>query len=184
MDATDHVAAEKQLMMGTYIGNGTTTNPYLEQTSNFPGGASSFLPPVALSILEQDIAAETGRKGVIHVDPATATALLAEYLLHEVGDHLETFLGTPVIVGAGYIGAQPEGQAAAGVGESWAFSSGPIQAERGDMVLSDNLSDYLDWTTNRYVYRAERNILVAGDGIYSAAVLVDWASCCGGQLQV
>jgi hypothetical protein len=167
LDATDHVAAEQQLVSGLYA-----SNPYLAETTNILNSGTATNLQFALAYLEQEIGEETGRRGVIHADPATASAWSFDGGLRVVGNQLQTFLGTPVIVGDGYIGAHPDSKAAPSAAQSWAWASGPIVAERDKMVLSNDLSDYIDTGVNRYVYRAEHNIVVAWDDQFSAAILV------------
>jgi hypothetical protein len=169
LNATDHVAAERQLVSGDFV-----ANPYLAETTNILNGGSATLAQPALSYLEQEIGDETGRVGVIHADPATVAAWSYFGALRVVGNQLQTYQGTPVIVGAGYIGAHPDSTGNPAAGTSYAWATGPIQAERSNMSLSDNLADYLDVSINLYVYRAERNIVVGWDDLFSAAVLVDW----------
>jgi hypothetical protein len=167
LNATDHVAAELQLVSGDFV-----AGPYLAETTNILNSGGATPPSQALSFLEQEIGDETGRRGVIHADPATASAWSFDGGLRIVGDQLQTYLGTPIIVGSGYINAHPDSKGNPAAGTSYAWASGPIQAERENMRLSDELSDYIDVASNLYVYRAERNIVVAWDDQFSAAILV------------
>jgi hypothetical protein len=167
LNATDHVAAERQLVSGDFV-----AGPYLAETTNILNGGTAVPAQSALALLEQEIGDETGRRGVIHADPATASVWSFDGGLRIVGDQLQTFLGTPIVVGAGYINAHPDSTGPAPSGQSYAWASGPILAEREGMNLSDELSDYIDTLINLYIYRAERNIVVAWDDQFSAAVLV------------
>ena len=169
LDATDHHAAEEQLVAGAYADGAFLGDVNAE----ILGSGTAQIPWAAISYLDNAIG-ETGREGVIHIDPATADSFWGAYEVPN-GEVLRTVRGTPVIVGTGYIGVRPLGGAAPGDGESWAFASGPVFAARGGLVrLSEDPAAVLDRDDNTVVYRAERDILVGWDGQLQAAVLVDW----------
>ena len=170
LDATDHLVAEQQLVSGLYV-----ASPFLgDGLNNFVVLASGVTPIVGLSYLEQAIGV-TAKAGVIHSDPATASAWAGASLLEERNGQLLTVSrGTPIVVGDGYIGATANG-VAAGAGSSWAFASGPVQYARGELVrLSDAITDSFDPASNTIVYIAERDLAVAWDLELQAAVSIDW----------
>lgn len=161
--------------LGSYLGD-----PNMEVLG---GGAVS--PAFALALFENEIALAGG--GMIHVAPATATYLIAEDLIAPVRNVMQTKLGTPVAVGAGYIGVTPDGQAAAAdTTQEWAFASGPIQIYRGDIqLIPDNYAEALDRGLNDVLYLAERpylfNWIARQDGAdvdhVQAGALVDLDLC-------
>lgn len=163
-----HAVLEEQLVSGTFAGsqflgdaNVTDLNP-----------AGAVAPQPALSHLEQAIG-QTAKGGVIHADPATAAAWSFNGALKSNG-RLETALGTPIVVGHGYIGATAD-SVVAGAGNSWAFASGPIQyAVSEQIALSDDVSEVLDRSMNEIVYLAEQDVVVGWDRQLQAAIRVDW----------
>jgi hypothetical protein len=72
-------------------------------TAVTPVAASAAI--VALGKVEDELGIHYQGTGVIHMSRSTAT-LLSEILVR-VGDHLETMIGTPVAVGAGYTDPAP-----------------------------------------------------------------------------
>ena len=171
MEAADAYAAERQLAFG----DPRDDQPYLIDT-NLDQIATGVSPQAGLSYLEQAIG-ETGRAGVIHADPATASSWTVYGGLTPVGDQLRTWLGTPVVVGTGYIGADPAGGSTLGAGESWAFATGPLVYGRSETIeLAPTAAETVDRSNNDVIYRAERDILVAWDTALQAGVQIDWAS--------
>ena len=107
---------------------GSQIEPYLTDgdMQNFGAAVS---PTEGLAQLENAIA-EVGN-GMIHVTPGTATALAAATLIQRRSPGiLETTLGTIVVVGAGYIGAYPQGGSAPTGDQEWAFASGFVEVHR------------------------------------------------------
>lgn len=131
------------------------TDQNLEQLAS--GGAQT--PTEGLALLEQRIA-ELGT-GIIHVTPAVATYWLSETLLVSKANVLYTGLGTPVAVGAGYIGATPSGSLTSG--QEWAFATGPIQVIRSGprpIVNPVNYFEAFDRSLNDVAFLAERHYLL------------------------
>ncbi len=141
------------LMLTPYL-----TDANLEKLNS--GSAVSALEGLAL--LENAIA-EVGN-GMIHVTPATATALAAHYLIEEDRGQMRTRIGTLVAVGAGYIGAYPQGGSPAMGDEEWAFASGFVEVHRDEDLILDSLANSLDRSTNDVTFIAERNYVVAWVG--------------------
>lgn len=141
--------------LGAYLTDGN-----LDQLAS---GAAQ--PPVeGLALLEQAIA-DTGGGGLIHVGPALATHWAAEGGIQEVRGQMQTKLGTRVAVGAGYIGAFPDGGSTPAAGTEWAFATGPVAITRSEVF--SNPADYaqaLDRTSNLVVFIAERHYLLTWIG--------------------
>lgn len=98
---------------------------------------------------------------------------------------MRTKLGTLVVVGAGYTDARPDGQAAPGATEDWAFASGLIQVTSGELqTIPADISQALDRSNNDVLYLAERPYLLvwvgrqdaSDDNHVQAGVLVDRAA--------
>jgi hypothetical protein len=170
--AVESFGVERVLARGLF----GSANPYLGDSNADLLNAGAALGAIeALCELEQAIG-ETQRGGVIHADPATVTAWESTgFTLDKVGAKLVTRgCGTPVVVGTGYIGTDPDGGAAASAKQSWAFATGPVDIRRGDVeVLPAQIKQALDRTTNDVTYRVERDYLVDWDTVLQAAVLVD-----------
>lgn len=171
LDATEDFAVEQQLATGyydrdiPYFTDGNMTRPNL----NTPVG-----PTEALALLEDAIGA-TGRGGVIHATPGTVTAWSALWLVYQVGDHLRTTNGTPVVAGAGYLGANSVGHPATLTSdEAWAFATGNLVGRRSGIFMNpEELKEAMDRSINRVTYRAERYYLAAWDTHLQAGVIVD-----------
>jgi hypothetical protein len=169
--AVEGAAVESQFAKGTYM----TLNPHLTDLNlALPLGTGSTSPTNGLATLENAIGA-TGRGGVIHVDPATATALIAEHLIAVASGPVRyTERGTPVAIGDGYIGAHPVGHGAPSTCQGWAFATGPVHVRRSnDVTVYGDLAANLDRVNNVITFRAERNVVVYWDAVLQSGVLID-----------
>lgn len=150
-------------------------NPYLADVS-LPNYATlgTLAPLEALARLENAIAG-TGKMGVIHTDPATATAWAGQYLIEKEGSFMRAVAtGTPIVVGYGYVGAKPDGTGALAADQGYAWATGPVQLRRsGIEMVPGTLAEALDRQHNVVTYRAERHYLVDWDTELQTAVLVD-----------
>jgi hypothetical protein len=157
--ALEQEAVERMLVDS----NGEQSEPYLTDTNmeNFGAAVSAT---EGLAKLENAIA-EVGN-GMIHVTPATATALAGATLIQRRSPGiLETALGTPVVVGAGYVGAYPQGGSAPSGDQEWAFASGLVEVHRdNDEILGPTIGQSMDRSTNDVSLIAERNYLLAWVG--------------------
>jgi hypothetical protein len=145
-------------------------NPHFgDANADLISGAQS--PVVALALLERAIA-NTGRKGLIHADPAVTTAW-AQYLQSD-GEMLTTIAnGTQVISGDGYSEIDPAGGSLNDpVSEGWAFATGPVLIYRSEMEILFGF----DQTINDQVALAERGYLVTWDTTPQTGVLVDFTT--------
>lgn len=157
-----------------------SANPYLADTNaDLLNGGTALSAIEALCELEQAIG-ETQRGGIIHADPATVTAWESTgFTLDRVGSGVGGKLvtrgcGTPIVVGTGYIGVNPEAGPTATAKQSWAWATGPVDVRRGDVIENPpQLKQALDRTTNDITYRVERDYLVDWDTTLQVAVRVD-----------
>jgi hypothetical protein len=167
LDATLSYGVEFVLSKGVDL----SSNPFFGDGNVTVLGGGAVLPQAALSWLENSIGA-TGRRGIIHADNATVAAW-SEYL-RVVGDHLETFNGTPVAAGGGYIAAPANG-GAPGSGESYAFATGPVEVFLGEQrLVGEDINGTLDTSNNDATFRAERFVLAEWDTALQTAALVNW----------
>lgn len=145
-------------------------------------GGTAVAPTEALALLEEEIA--TVGAGMIHAAPATATYWFCNGCLTARAPRLFTGLGTPVVVGAGYIGVRPDAaQGTPAAGNEWAFASGPVQVYRTPEVevMPASYAQSLDRTSNDVAFIAERDYLISwigrqdssDDNHIQAGVLVD-----------
>lgn len=158
--ATEAEEVERMLVSA----DGTLMEPYLTDGNMETLGSGAQPVIEGLALLENAIAAVGN--GMIHVTPATATALAAATLVQRRSPNvLETALGTTVVVGAGYIGAFPMGGSAPGTDQEWAFASGLVEVHRDeDEILGPTVGQSMDRSTNDVYLIAERNYLLAWVG--------------------
>lgn len=179
--AYEGAAVERVLATGD--GHGTL-GPYLGDTDLEVLGGGAVDPVEGLALLEQEIS--LNGTGIIHCDPATFTAWVANYLVEPKGAVMRTYLGTPVAVGAGYIGVVPDGEAALGDTQGWAFATGPIEIRRetNPNFAASNYADVFDRSLNDVNFIAERPYLFnwmartssSDDDHIQAGVLIDRAT--------
>lgn len=168
-EAKEGWAVERELSQGVW----QPLNPFLADSNAVILSAAAVSAVEGLARLEKAIG-DTAQAGVIHADPATATAWAQWSLIGKDGNVLRTTLGTPVAVGGGYTGATPDGEAAAAAGQGWAFASGQIVIRRdADEIIPGTLTEALDRHTNEVTEYAERTYLINWDVSLQAAVLID-----------
>ncbi len=161
--ALEGIAIERFLATGD---GHTGLGPYLtDPNMEILNGGTAVGPIEGLALLEQEIA--TVGSGMIHVAPATATYWDANLLI-EVGrdGKMRTGLGTPVVIGAGYMGALPDNQnGSLPADQEWAFASGFVNYRRSEItILPDTYAQAIDRAHNEVVYLAERNYLLTWVG--------------------
>jgi hypothetical protein len=140
----------------------------------------------ALAALEFEIGAVShgGEQGIIHITRDAFSLLSAEgqVFMHSKGkDHLQTMGGTPVIVGSGYSGTGPDGNAnaAASISNKWMYATGTVKTFVGNIdVVNDNLSQAYDVDGNQNDMRlkAIRPVAVYFDPSIHIAVRVNLAA--------
>jgi hypothetical protein len=121
-------------------------------------------PENALMILEQAIASSPlGENGVIHMTRDMAS-ILGSRLIYKKGEtensgRAMTRLGTDVIIGSGYTGNGPIGDAnaAASATNKWMYATGPIDVHLGKIeIVNENLAQGADVTINNMRIKAFR----------------------------
>lgn len=136
-------------------------------------GSGAVGPREALALLEQAIG-ETAQNGYIHIDPATGVMWFSYGLLEPVGAELKTKRGNTVIIGNGYIGAQPdEEEGDLADDHSWAFATGLVRVARDGATVIGNTMQSIDYSTNEITFRAERNYVAYWDTALQVGVEVD-----------
>jgi hypothetical protein len=115
--------------------------------------AAALSPLGALAAVEMQLGQNYMGTGVIHMSRETATRLSAQLVRN--GDHIETLLGTPVAVGAGYAGTPV------------IYGTGAVAVRRGGVDIVSA------WNTkiNDELVLAERTYVVGWD-CYATGVLV------------
>jgi hypothetical protein len=108
-------------------------------------------PAVALGVAERELRNRYNGTGVIHTDSLGAT-LVADRLRVE-GSQLLTMLGTPVVVGAGYVGATPDNTEVSYV------ATGALVARRDAREILEGF----DRAINDALFIAERTYVVGWD---------------------
>jgi len=145
-------------VLATGDGHGTL-GPYLadENMEELAGGAA-VTALRGLELLEEAIAVHG--TGIIHAAPATAISLDGLGATENLRGQKRTRLGTPIAVGAGYTGVDPDDAATPASDQQWAFASGPIEVYRSDIITNPgNYSEALDRSLNDVMFYAERPYL-------------------------
>lgn len=154
-----------------------------------PGGAGTAADH-ALSSLEWALGQCSAGSGVIHMTRDVASRLT--YFLIKDGDKLSTVLGTPVVVGSGYVSGtagQPAGSAplaaepypaipaiGAAPTTSWMYATGPVKVHLGPVQY---IGERRDTTTNEIVVMAARPAAVYWDSSCHFAAEVNLSTALG-----
>jgi hypothetical protein len=181
--ATQH-AMEHELWNGTVREGESHDNRSLTSSdATILNSGTALSPKRALALLEYTIgtASHFGEQGVIHAtrDVVSLLASNSNMIFHEAGkDHLQTFGGTPIIVGSGYSGNGPDGAtgATATATNKWIYATGTVRTYVGKIdVVNDNLSQAYDVSGNANDMRikAIRPAAVYFDTSIHLAVRVD-----------
>lgn len=169
-DAVLSKAVEKAVSQGSEV----TTNPTLGDTNmTVLNSGTAVTPEEGLAWLENAL---PGVRGIIHAVPAVVSRWGFEKLKTD-GEAIYTPNGNYVAAGAGYIGAQPSGQSEPGDTEAWTFVTAGLEVRLSDrQVLSPEIAESLDRSTNDVVYRVEEFALATWDSaLVQAGVLIDWS---------
>ena len=152
-------------------------------TATILNSGTAMSPRRALALLEHSIGqvSDGGEQGFIHMtrDVAALLSSNSNMLFHDKGkDHLQTFGGTPVIVGSGYSGTGPDGAtgATATVDNKWIYATGTVRTYVGKVdVVNDSLAQAYDVSGNANDMRlkAIRPAAVYFDTSIHLAVRVD-----------
>lgn len=172
LDATLSAGVESALAKGA----AGSLNPFFGDTNMDALSLTAVSPQVGLGMLENAGAQTNGREFSIHATPAVVSTWGFDKL-EDANGVLRTANGTPVISGAGYIGAHPVGPGGLpgpGTTSDWVFGTSPLgvyvdEEPRFEVV------DVIDRTDNTIVYRAERYVLAEWDRSLQVGVLIDWS---------
>lgn len=118
----------------------------------------------ALGVVEQLLGETYGGTGVIHVN--RATAIILDDAIGVSGGRMQTVLGTPVVVGAGYdqLASPPDGT-------GLIYGTGPVVLYRGDV---DTRQSAVDRSLNEVSIIAQRDYVLGWDcTIVGAQVTLD-----------
>jgi hypothetical protein len=171
IEAATQKAVEVEMWDGkTALGDGND-NVFLSKSATATiAETGAFAPHIALMYLEEAIAASpTGENAIIHMTRDVAS-YLSSSILHketeEKGPHLITRLGTPIVIGSGYSGNGPIGNAnaAASTTNKWMYATGQVQVHLGKAeIVNDNLSQGVDAAVNDMKIKAYRPAAVYFD---------------------
>jgi hypothetical protein len=180
-------AMEAELWDGDVRKGETHDNKALSaSTASILNSGTALAAAKALAALEFEIGSVShgGEQGIIHMTRDVFSLLSAEgqVFMHSKGkDHLQTMGGTPVIVGSGYSGTGPDGNAnaAASISNKWMYATSTVKTYVGNIdVVNDNLSQAYDVTGNQNDMRlkAIRPVAVYFDPSIHVAVRVNLAA--------
>lgn len=148
-----------------------TPNPYLRDTNL----TERHVEPLfhALGDLEDVIATTVNAApAFILCTPKTALLWRQGYAIDKVGNLLYTPLGTLVVPGAGFTGADPTGVVDPTGDTAWAYATTNIQVYLGPIkVFGDERT--IDRATNTWEVRAERAALVTFDPCLQVGIPVN-----------
>lgn len=184
LEGVTQKAMEAELWSGAVRKGETHDNKALTSASaTVLNSGTALNPKRALALLEYKIGevSHGGEQGIIHMtrDVAAILSSNSNMLFHDKDkEHLQTLGGTPVIVGAGYSGAGPDGDAgaAASATNKWIYATGVVRTYVGDVdIVNDNLSQAYDVNGNQNDMRlkAIRPVAVYFDTSIHLAVRVD-----------
>ena len=133
--------------------------------------AGAFKPENALMIIEQAISnSPVGETGVIHMTRDVASILGSRLVYSKAKDdtpaRIMTRLGTPVVIGSGYTGSGPIGNAnaTASATNKWIYATGSVDVHLGKIeVVNDTLAQGADVTINNMRIKAYRPAAVLSD---------------------
>jgi hypothetical protein len=131
----------------------------------------AFKPETSLMILEQAISeSPVGEGGIIHMTRDVASILGSRLIYLKAKDEtpaqVMTRLGTPVVIGSGYTGAGPIGEAnaAASTTNKWIYATGGVDVHLGKIeVVNETLAQGADVTINDMRIKAFRPAAVLSD---------------------
>lgn len=151
-------------------------------------GAAAVKPSVGLSYLENAIGSRTGREGMIHATPAVVSAWgIGAGLDNQESEEVEeggpdtgpelllSPVGTPIVSGSGYIGADPVSyHGKINATTDWAFATGPVEVRIGDGP-NVTIAQSVDRSINLTTIYPERFVVADWDVALQVGVLIDWS---------
>lgn len=150
LDAASQKAVERELWDGLAAQASSSPNPYLSSATATVVHTGAHDAYLGLMHLEQAISGSpTGENGVIHMTRDVASVLGSRLVFGDKDGKpfVITRLGTPVVIGSGFTGNGPVGDAnaAASISNKWMYATGPIDVHLGNIeVVNENLGQGLD----------------------------------------
>lgn len=184
MEGVSQKAMEVELWDGTIRKGESHDNLALSaSTATVLNSGAALNARRALAILEFEIGqvSHAGEQGIIHMtrDVFALISANGQAFYHEEGmDHLQTLAGTPVVVGSGYSGTGPDGNAnaTASATNKWMYATGTVKTYLGEVdVVNDNLAQAYNVSGNQndMKLKAIRPAAVYFDPSIHLAVRVD-----------
>lgn len=173
LDTASQKAVERELWDGLAAQGASNTNDYLAKATTVTevlNGAHDASE--ALYLLEGAIAnSPVGANGVIHMTRDVASLLGSRLVYVKDSDNgtvkrVMTRLGTPVVVGSGYSGNGPVGDAAAAASltNKWMYATGPVDVHLGKSeVVNETLAQGANVSINDMLIKAVRPAAVYFD---------------------
>lgn len=171
LEATTQKAIERELWDGPVIIADNDDQPFLAKGTNGPKliGSGAVAPKKALSLIEGAIAdSPTGGGGVIHVTRDLGSILSLQGAIKPVDNedgtqHLETVLGTKVVIGSGYTGSSPDGALGSDT-IKFIYATGPVTVILGESeVVNEDMNRAFTPSNNDVELRAIRPAAVYFD---------------------
>jgi hypothetical protein len=181
LEAATQKAVELELWDGVASLAASNENVFLSKASTATIPVSgAYSPSDALFHLEQAIASSpTGASGVIHMTRDVASLLGSKIVFASTDGgktgKAMTRLGTEVVIGSGYSGNGPIGNAndEASLTNRWMFATGPIEVHLSKAeIVNDSLSQGVNASINDMVIKAVRSAAVYFDPSIHFAVRV------------
>lgn len=177
-------AMETELWNGTIRKGESHTSPALSSsTATVLNGGTALNARRALALLEFQAGAvsHAGESGVIHMTRDVYSLLSSVgdvFMFNEDEQRVETTSGASVIVGSGYTGVGPDGDAnlSASATNKWMYATGTVKTYLGEVdVVNDNLAQAYDVSGNQndMKLKAIRPAAVYFDPSIHLAVRVD-----------
>jgi hypothetical protein len=155
VEAVTEKAVERELWVGPVRKGETHDNRALSSSSATVLNAGAALSAVrALALLDHKIAdtSPVGERGVIHITRDVASLLSSDFVIFRGDDYIQTISGTPVVVGSGYTGVGPDGDANAAATDTnkWIYATGSVKTYVGEVdVVNDNFSQAYNVSGNQ-----------------------------------
>lgn len=173
LEVASQKAVERELWDGLAAQGASNTNDYLANATTVTevlNGAHDASE--ALYLLEGAISnSPVGANGVIHMTRDVASLLGSRLVYSKDSDNgtvkrVMTRLGTPVVVGSGYTGNGPVGDAAAAASltNKWMYATGPVDVHLGKSeVVNESLAQGANVSINDMLIKAVRPAAVYFD---------------------
>jgi hypothetical protein len=172
LNAVTQKALEYEYWEGKTAIAETNGNMFLRKAANITvPNSGAFAPDIALMYLEQAISeSPVGENGVLHMTRDVAS-ILGSRLIYKKGEdeysgRAMTRLGTHVVIGSGYTGAGPIGDAntTPSATNKWIYATGPVDVHLGKIeIVNENLAQGADVTINNMRIKAYRPAAVFSD---------------------